>query len=198
MIPMDDLAGVTASTERLLSTLEDLTDDVARRPSLLPGWTVGHVLTHLARNADSHLRRIDGSIRGEMVDQYPGGYEGRAADIEAGATRSAAELLDDVATTADALDAAWGTMPDYAWDAVTRDVSGAERPMSALPFRRWREVEVHHADLGLEFTVADWSDAYVAADLPHVLASLRHRTDPRALLAWALDRGDVPELAAWG
>ncbi len=44
-----------------------------RGPSLLPEWSDGHVLTHLARNADSVVRRMEGAARGELVDQYPGG-----------------------------------------------------------------------------------------------------------------------------
>ena len=34
---------------RLYAALESLDDETARRASLLPSWTVGHVLTHLAR-----------------------------------------------------------------------------------------------------------------------------------------------------
>ncbi len=52
-------------------------------------WTVGHVLTHLARNAESHVRMLEGATMGEALEQYAGGYDQRAADIEAGADRSA-------------------------------------------------------------------------------------------------------------
>ena len=54
-------------------------------PSLLPGWTRGHVLTHIARNADSFVRVLEAARRGEVVTQYEGGVDGRNADIEAGA-----------------------------------------------------------------------------------------------------------------
>jgi maleylpyruvate isomerase len=36
----------------LAATAAALTDGQAREASLLPGWSRGHVLTHLARNAD--------------------------------------------------------------------------------------------------------------------------------------------------
>ena len=39
--------------------LAGLDDAGARSASLLPGWTVGHVLTHLARNADGMLHLVD-------------------------------------------------------------------------------------------------------------------------------------------
>ena len=37
---------------RPCAAVRGLTDDAARAPSRLPGWTRGHVLTHLARNAE--------------------------------------------------------------------------------------------------------------------------------------------------
>jgi hypothetical protein len=61
-----DVALATESHARLLAALAPLTDDGARRRSRLPGWTVGHVLTHLARNADSHLRMLEAARRGEI------------------------------------------------------------------------------------------------------------------------------------
>ena len=81
---------------------EGLGDGDVRRPSRLPGWTVGHVLAHVARNADSHRRRTEGAAVNEVVDQYPGGYAGRASEIEAGAGRPASELIVDVRFSADA------------------------------------------------------------------------------------------------
>src|SRR5919206_1227017 len=92
-INLDD---VHFSHGRVVSTLSGLTDTAARRPSLLPGWTVGHVATHLARNADSHVRLLEAARRGEVADQYPGGAAQREAEIEAGAGRPAAELVADV------------------------------------------------------------------------------------------------------
>jgi len=40
------------ATTRLLASASALTDQQAREASLLPGWSRGHVLTHVARNAD--------------------------------------------------------------------------------------------------------------------------------------------------
>ena len=47
-IPEVELAGCRASHRRLDEAIAGLTDEQARQPSRLPGWTVGHVLTHLA------------------------------------------------------------------------------------------------------------------------------------------------------
>jgi maleylpyruvate isomerase len=193
--------------------IAELSDASARRASLLPGWTVGHVLTHVARNADSHRRRAEAACRGEVIEQYPGGFPARAAEIDAGATRGAVELIDDVRSSGDAMDDAWRRVPAAAWINVTRDVSGRERPLNALPARRWQELEVHLLDLGLGVTQRDWSDDFVAASLPLLRSTVRQRLpegaqlpkagllDDRDELAWLygrLTRPDLPILGPWG
>jgi uncharacterized damage-inducible protein DinB len=63
-----DVAGCANSHQRLLESLDSLTDEQARQPSNLPEWSVGHVLTHIARNADSHVRMLQGAERGHDGD----------------------------------------------------------------------------------------------------------------------------------
>lgn len=203
MKPQVEIDGCRAAHQRLFITLETVTDEVARRPCLLPGWTVGHLLTHIARNADSVLRRLDGAMRDEVVDQYLGGSSGRAADIDAGAGRPAKALVADVRDTAAAVDIAWDRLSDAMWDRLSRSVSGNLVPASALAFSRWREVEVHHVDLGLAFGYDDWSEGYVAAELPRALATVPGRLSDlasrRQLCAWLLDRTSSPaRLDSWG
>lgn len=43
----------------MTEVISQVTDPIARKPSLLPGWTVGHVVTHLARNVEAMCRRVD-------------------------------------------------------------------------------------------------------------------------------------------
>jgi maleylpyruvate isomerase len=195
--PTDDIAGMLAAHRRLEAALEGLDDATARRPSLLPDWTVGHVLTHVARNADSVTVRIEGALAGEVRDQYPGGAAGRKADIEAGAGRSAAELVDDVREANARLEAAIAGLPDDAWGRLSRNLGGEEQAVALLPFARWREVEVHHVDLGLGYSPDQWPEALADRWLPALLPALPGRSDPRALLAWALRRGPAPELGPW-
>jgi maleylpyruvate isomerase len=211
--PVDDIAGCATAHHVLMHNIIAIDDGVVRRPSRLPNWTVGHVLSHLARNADSHVRRLRACARGEVVDQYPGGFAGRAAEIAAGATRRAADIVADVRDTIEAFDEACAEMPDDAWPRISRDVGGVERAARDLPSRRWQEVEVHHVDLELGYTHADWPDAFVAARLPHMAAKLSARLAPgtpvpsldlipgRDALAWLFDRIDLPgmpALAEWG
>ncbi len=196
-VPIKDIDGCRRSHRVLLDRIDGLTDEQARSASQLPDWTVGHVLTHLARNADSVVRRLEGAARGEIVDQYPGGYAGRASEIAVGAGRSAAALVADVQASAARLEDGCATLPADAWDRPTRDVSGAERQANTLMLTRWREVEVHHADLGLGYTPADWPDELVAAWLPRELDRLLKRADPKQLLAWVVGRGEAPALSNW-
>jgi len=163
--------GCAAAHRRMVDHLDallesgGLTDDAVRSPSMLPNWTVGHVLTHLARNADSHTRVIDGALQGELLDQYEGGAGSRNADIEAGAARGAQEQVDDVRHSITRLELAWGRCAEAGWPGTWRSPMAGERPSSELPWRRWREVEIHHADLGLPgFGFDDWSPRYIAEE----------------------------------
>jgi maleylpyruvate isomerase len=210
--PLDDLARVVAVERRLAVTTASVDDRAMRSPSLLPGWTVGHLLTHLARNADSHLRRTAAAVAGEAADQYPGGAAQRSGEIEDGAGRSAAEILADVRDSSTRMLGAWEDVPPGAWGGVTRDFSGTERPLRELPGRRWIEVEVHLIDLGTGPTAADWSDDFIDARLPPMRAGLAGRLpdgagppaagafDARQELAWLygrLHRPDMPDLGPW-
>jgi maleylpyruvate isomerase len=172
-----------------------LRDEQARSPSLLEGWSVGHVLTHVARNADSVVWRLEGAALGEVRDQYPGGLAQRRADIEAGAGRPAAALVADVARTSAAVEAATAALPPSAWDAPSRTSRGVIETSRDAVFSRWREVVVHHGDLGLGSVT--WPPELVAAWLPRELPRLAERTDPQRLLAWVVGRGPAPALAPW-
>lgn len=159
-----DVQGAVAAHARLSADLATLTDAHAAQPSLLPGWSVAHVLTHIARNADGLSLMVEAANRGEVGSQYPGGLPQRAADIEAGAGRGAAELVADVATANARLEAAWAATTDGSRRAEGLTVAGP-LPIHELPSRRWRETVVHHADLGLAYSWHDWPDEYVRLEL---------------------------------
>ncbi len=189
------VTGCVAAQAVLDERLAGLSDDDARRPSQLPGWTVGHVLTHIARNADSVVWRLEGAAKGELRDQYPGGLEQRRTDIEAGATRPPADLVADVRNSSAAVERAMNELPAAAWDAPSRTSRGVVEPSRDAVLSRWREVVVHHGDLGLGPVPLPLD--LVAAWLPRELPRLTERTDPAELLAWIIGRGDAPELAPW-
>lgn len=187
--------GVATAQAALLADIADLSDDVARRPSLLPGWSVGHLLTHIARNADSMTWRLEGAALGELRDQYPGGLEQRSSDIEQGAGRPAGELVADVRQSAAVLEQVMANLPLAAWDAPSRTSRGVVESSRDAALSRWREVVVHHGDLGLG--PVPLPPALVDAWLPRELPRLAERSDPAELLAWVIGRGEPPVLAPW-
>jgi maleylpyruvate isomerase len=199
MRPESDIAGATAAHRRLVEQLGGLTDAEARRASLLPGWSVGHVLTHVARNAESHTRMFEAAARGEVDDQYPGGVAQRAADIEDGADRPARELLADVSATCAALEAAWQRIDDATWARGRGRVTDGARPIAELPYRRWREVEIHHSDAGVGLTPADWTDDFVGREMAAIVSGLPRRIEPgTALELVASDTGEHWTVSAPG
>lgn len=154
-----DFDGCAAATALLLQTIDGLTDEQARRPSLLPGWSIGHVLTHVARNADSVVRMVEAAQRGEIVAQYAEGQRDR--EIEDGSGRPGRELVDDVRSAVAAVARTWAATSDEVWATGSCKVRSGDCPINLVPLRRWREVEFHHADLGLGFSYADMSRAYI-------------------------------------
>jgi maleylpyruvate isomerase len=193
-----DLASCVASHAALVAWLRSLQPVDPAAATSLPGWTVGHVLTHVARNADSHVELLDGR------PQYPS-PRARDDDIAAGAGRSWSVLVDDVATSAAALDARWAATHD--WSGTATMLAGS-RPRHLLPLLRQREVEVHRSDLGLGYRFADMPARYVRRDLglmemlwrarkPMGLTPLpdaARRLAPPLRLAWMLGRADVEGL----
>jgi maleylpyruvate isomerase len=180
---------VRDATRRLLAGLSGLGDAGVARPSLCPGWTAGHVLTHLARNADGLRRVAAGAERGEVLSPYKTGT--RDQDIEAGAARPAAELAVDVAESAHRLDETWQALDAAAWDRPLLHHRLGRIPLRATPAMRWREIEVHRADLAGEYGPADWPAQFVAYLLGKMAGSAAGRLPPGAALAMhATDTGD--------
>jgi maleylpyruvate isomerase len=192
-----DIAACRSAHDHLLAVIGDLTDADVRAPSALPDWTVGHVLTHLARNGDSVVHLTEAIGRGEVEDQYPGGATQRSTDIEAGSSRHAAELLADVREVNERVHRAWDALTDEQWlTGLARTASMREMPATYLPVMRCREVVVHTSDLGLPTaTWREWPDAFVSAELVRLLEMLPSRLDPagaRELVAQLMGRREGP------
>jgi maleylpyruvate isomerase len=184
------------SHQRLLVTAGGVDDATARRPSRLPGWTIGHVLTHLARNADGHARRLEGALQGKDLPRYPGGTEQRNREIEEGATRTARDLVRDVEESSQRLEAVWERSVQAGWPNAEM-LGGDHFQTTGSPLRRLREVEMHHVDLGLGYEVTDWPDVYVEWELPSTLVRVPDRLvgekDAHRLLGWLTGRTSTPE-----
>lgn len=193
--PVEHIRACADARGRLLDALSTLTDEQAAAPSLLPGWSRGHVITHLARKADGHVWLFEGALLAEVREMYPRPNM-RENDIEAGAGRSAEELLLDLRAAFTRIEATFDNLPDDLWGREGI-VQPGPRAMSEIVPRHLRDVEVHHVDLDLGYTPSDWSQVFVEAELAKRLPALADRADHAMLLAWLLGRADVPDLAAW-
>ena len=186
MRPTYLLDQVEASTALLLRRVTGLTDRVAHGPSHLPRWTRGHVLTHLARNADAQCRMIGAALEGRIVEQYEGGQAGREREIQEGAGRSGSQLVDDVRESSARLRVICDGLPDDAW-GLTQQAAAGRRSIERGARSRWREVEVHHLDLDMEYTSEEWPAAFVEEFLPGTIQGMRgHLEFLPSGISWSL------------
>ncbi len=188
---MTTLGQLADQTERLLRTARKLEDVSA--PSLCAGWTRGHVLTHIARNADGLARAAKGAVDGSGATMYDS-VESRDEDIEAGAFRPLADLVDDVAITArlvaDALAAFVDAGPEVAEVVVPRTPGGPTFHARAIPDLRLREVVYHHVDLDAGFGFADLDSDLVSTLLADQVRRLSYVDAPPSMRV-RTDEGDV-------
>ncbi len=217
---------ISGSTQRLLAVATALTDHDVRQSSNLSGWTVGHVLSHIAFNAEAFVQCAADLRAGRTGTMYPEGFAGRAQAIETGSLRSANDIVTHLRESANAFELSWSDAPPA---GLCITASGfPEFSSDTVLLRRLREVEVHGADTGLaSLGYAHWSQPFVAADLPTQWDTVPKRTDEpfaaiddvnqewrygdtndelvsvtrQELLAWVLDRHSVvglPSLLGWG
>ncbi|WP_194926645.1 maleylpyruvate isomerase family mycothiol-dependent enzyme [Catenulispora pinisilvae] len=177
-----DLEQITEATAHLLTTVAELTDEELRQPSLCDGWTRGHVLTHIARNADGLSNLLNSAATGEVTPMYESNDK-RNADIEAGSSRPVAEHLADLRESAGRFAEAFaGAQAAGHWDTLVYRTVGAE-PISAyeVPGKRLGELLIHHVDLDADFTPAHWSDAFTDDWFAKTLERFGSRADTPAL-----------------
>ena len=173
--PAHDAALVRTATEALLSAVSTLDAAAVGEPSQLPGWTRGHVLAHLARNADALVNVLAGK------PMYVSA-EARDADIEAGAPRPLAEHIDDVRTSASRLESAFAALGEDDWKRTVTLRNGVTDLASGIPFRRWIEVELHHVDLGIGYGLDDLPGAFLDRELANMAKRfLGHPDVPEAI-----------------
>jgi maleylpyruvate isomerase len=224
-LPGTLVAQLDRATERLFATVRALDGSSVDAPSRCAGWTRGHVLTHLARNADGTVNLLNWARTGVPTPKYASEQQ-RDADIEAGAGRPMPDQLADLSAAVDRLNATISLMSPVDWAAK---VGESGHPAVHTLWTRLREVEVHHVDLAAGYTPGDWPDDVLPrlfaealddrADIPARLvdagtgAVLAERPGPTvtgskaALTAWLMGRsdgsdlkvegGDLPTLADW-
>jgi len=228
LTPDGYLRQLRSATADLVGAIGGLSDADVRAPSPLPGWTRGHVLTHLARNAEGGTRLLEWARTGVPSYEYES-VAARAAAIEQGAGRPATALVADVRSSADGFSAAADGMPAQAWQRTVRWTTGQETDAALIAPMRLGEVLVHHVDLDIGYRPQDWPAAFVSDYLDRAVTGLRghagwsgpirmeatdagrvHEVDDMtsaspviagpeyALLAWLLGRSDGGELSREG
>jgi maleylpyruvate isomerase len=177
--PLVLLPQLDQATDRVLRTAASLGD--ADGPSSLPGWTRGHVLTHLARNADAYVNLLNWARTGVRTPAYPSS-EARAADIDAGAGRPLTEQVEDLRAAAARFAELAADLPASAWAATIEKLGGRQVSAAIVVWDRLREVEVHHVDLDGGYTTADWPDAFSQHLLRELLNGFGKRDDAPSLI----------------
>lgn len=207
--PSEDLDlrfALTAGQDHLRGLLTGLTEDAARAPSALPGWTRGHLLTHVEGVARALARQARYALRGRLVEVYDGGRASRDAAIEAGHGRSAAQLAAAVGDALDEAEASWSAVGPDDWQ---RPVSYRDGTVRTAGLAWWRELEIHTADALLGTGPDRWPPQLCA----HLVDFLAVRVPPGTELtltavdaerSWTLGSGEpvavggrLTDLAAW-
>ncbi|MFF4419254.1 maleylpyruvate isomerase family mycothiol-dependent enzyme [Streptomyces sp. NPDC001549] len=205
-----DLRSVREATDRLLTAVAKLDNAALAEESHLPGWTRGHILAHLARNADALVNVFEGRPMYESATA-------RDADIERDAGRSLEEHLTDLRDSAARFMAT--SEPDQDWTRTVELRNGITDLAANVPFRRWVEVDLHHVDLNIGYELTDLPDEFTEREIvfladrwsgrPEVPPAALAATDGRnwrtgsagdpavtvsgtaaGLLAWLAGRGD--------
>jgi len=159
-------------TQRLIDEARIMTSSDLRAPSLLPGWSRAHVLSHLARGADAMRNLLAGARAGQDRPAYAS-PEARHADIDRSAAAEAKDLVDDLVGSAMALRTVVRQLPDAAWRYQVQILDSLRFPATQLLARRLAEVELHHCDLGIGYGHDQWSAVFGTMELDEPMRSQR-------------------------
>ena len=174
-------------TAYLMAAVDKLGDVAFATPSALPGWTRGHVVGHVARNAEALIRLANWARTGDETPMYADRAQ-RAAEIERSAAVPPAALRQDLGDTAAALDGALTTLTAELWQAQVRSALGRSIPASEVPWMRIREVWLHAVDLGTDASMTGLPPGVVDLLLDDVTAALSAKDGCPSLRLSVTDR----------
>ncbi|MCU1516199.1 MAG: hypothetical protein JWQ75_920 [Pseudarthrobacter sp.] len=166
------LTALHKAADLVASSAAKFTDEDVRAPSALPGWSRGHVLAHLAGITNAMARQLEYAAKGETVELYDGGQDGRNKAIEMAAGHSADAHLADVQAGLDrALKAFDAVDAGTGWQARIAYRGGVVLDGGLA---LWRELVIHTADLGTGLGPETWSRAFCE----HLFDFLEERVPP--------------------
>jgi maleylpyruvate isomerase len=170
-----DIGRMQRESSMVMATVASLADDELGKPSKCEGWTRAHLIAHLARGADAMTNLATWAVTGEETPAYES-REKRDADIEAGATLTAAELTGGLEQANARLLEAFQTLTDGVQVATLPTLFSGEINAFSLPARRTTELIVHHDDLD---TTWEWHEADPDAILDSIeVCVLRLQANP--------------------
>ena len=223
---MISVAELDEQTELLISTLATMHDAQVGAPSLLPGWSRGHVLAHIDGNARGLARLARWARDGNRRDMYIS-PEVREGDIQLHSSRSLRQHQHAITQSAREFADEFVLLSA---DQLTTEVelrNGRLVKAKGLLKLRLQEVAIHHLDLDLVGTFGpdQWPAAMVDQLLPEVARDFQDRGEPSVgrlkstdgieyeidpsskievtgsapqLLAWLLGRSDGSDLVCTG
>ncbi|MFS8098391.1 maleylpyruvate isomerase family mycothiol-dependent enzyme [Lentzea alba] len=176
-VPDRHINAVRQATDVLYEVVEELDQAAVRGPSLLPGWTRGHVITHLARNADALVNLLTWARTGVEHQAYASRAD-RDADIEEGSRRILQVIKADLDSACVRFENACREMPAHSWRSEVTAPKGAAIPASQVPLFRLREVWIHLIDLNAGIGFDDLPTDFVEEFLDDAVEQFEGRVDP--------------------
>lgn len=173
------LAAVRRAGARLCQAVDDLDDTTMRGSSGLPGWTRGHVVSHLARNADGLVNLLHWARTGIESPMYASLVD-READIQEGADRLARVQQEDLRAADERFFMAAEVMSDLDWEARITNAHGRAIGIALVPWMRLTEMLVHYVDLGVgaDFdTLVELAGEQLDGLADHVVTRFEHAAD---------------------
>ncbi|HEX7307070.1 maleylpyruvate isomerase family mycothiol-dependent enzyme [Lentzea sp.] len=176
-VPDRHINAVRQATDVLYEAVEELDEAAARGDSLLPGWSRGHVVTHLARNADALVNLLTWARTGVEHQAYASRTD-RDADIEEGSHRLLQVIKADLDSACQRFEAACRDLPAHAWQAEVTAPKGQTITASSVPWFRLREIWIHLIDLDAGVGFDDLPSDFVQEFLDDAVAQFEGRVDP--------------------
>ena len=174
MLWMDE--GTTAF-RRAIAPLDDAD---MRAPSILPGWTRGHVVAHVAHNSEGLTRLARWARTGVETPMYPS-REARDAQIEQTSHSSAYTLRALFEEGSERLLEEFQSLNGADWMTQVRLGTGRELAAERLPWMRTRELWIHRLDLGTGEGLDSMPVATQLAMLDDVARDVMDRADGESI-----------------
>jgi maleylpyruvate isomerase len=147
---------IARADQALVRTVDGLADTAYAEDSLLPDWTRGHVVAHLALNAEGLAGVLHGAHLGQPRPMYAS-PEARDSEIADLAAEAPAEIRERFMAATSQFSQALDAMHEGDWDGrFERTPGGPDFALANVVLMRLREVEIHHADLGAGYSADDW------------------------------------------